>query len=116
MEIFSGWQGLNYNYWERFGSLWKWLGPIHNYFVKWKGRLELSKIEGVFFKKENRESVGGLLKEKGELHEAQGKVAPFLLPLDTGRTEEGEGGAGSLGPAALGAWGGHGGGGNRDEG
>ena len=51
LEIFSGWQGLNYNYWEHFGSLWKWLGPIHNYFVKWKGRLKLSKIEGVFFKK-----------------------------------------------------------------
>ena len=64
MEIFSGWQGLNYNYWEHFGSLWKWLGPIHNYFVKWKVRLELSKIEGVFFKKENRES-GRALKRKG---------------------------------------------------
>ena len=65
MEIFSGWQGLNYNYWERFGSLWKWLGPIHNYFVKWKGRLELLKMEGVFSKKEV-ERVGGLLKEMGE--------------------------------------------------
>ena len=62
------------------------------------------------------ERVGGLLKEKGEEQGAQGKIAPFLLPVDTGRIEEGEGGAGGLGSAALGAWGGHGGGGNREEG
>ena len=41
--------------------------------------------------------VGGILKEKGEEQGAQGKIAPFLLPLDTGRTEEGA-------PAALGPW------------
>ena len=46
--------------------------------------------------------MGGLLKEKGEEQGAQGKIAPFLLPLDTGRTEGGPAASGPR-PWGLGA-------------